>query len=56
MPVPKAKVYQVDSGDVGVRLDVFVASREGQLSRSFVQKLIGDGAVKVNEGTTGLVI
>ncbi|AGL02608.1 RluA family pseudouridine synthase [Desulfoscipio gibsoniae] len=47
--MPKTEIYQVDAGDAGVRLDVFVAFKEEQLSRSFVQKLIGDGAVTVNQ-------
>ncbi|TYO97975.1 RluA family pseudouridine synthase [Desulfallas thermosapovorans] len=46
--MPKTEIYRVEAGEAGVRLDVFVTSREGKLSRSFVQKLIGDGAVTVN--------
>jgi len=49
--VPTTEIYQIGSGDAGARLDVFVASREEQLSRSFVQKLIGDGAITVNQKT-----
>lgn len=47
--MPKTEIYRVEAGEAGVRLDVFVTSREGKLSRSFVQKLIGDGAVTVNQ-------
>lgn len=45
----KTEIYRVEAGEAGVRLDVFVTSREEQLSRSFAQKLIGDGAVTVNQ-------
>ncbi len=47
--MPTTEIYQIGSSDAGARLDVFVASREEQLSRSFVQKLIGDGAITVNQ-------
>ncbi len=49
--MPTTELYQVGAEDVGVRLDVYVASRDEQLSRSFVQKLIGDGAITVNQKT-----
>ncbi|KAF1085583.1 Ribosomal large subunit pseudouridine synthase D [Sporotomaculum syntrophicum] len=47
--MPTTEIYRVGAEDAGTRLDVFVTSREEQLSRSFVQKLIGDGAITVNQ-------
>ena len=49
--MPTTEMYHVVAEDAGTRLDVFVTSREEQMSRSFVQKLIGDGAVTVNQLT-----
>ncbi len=49
--MPKTEMYLADAEHTGMRLDVFVTSREEQLSRSFVQKLISDGVVTVNGAT-----
>lgn len=46
--MPRNESYLVGAGDAGKRLDVFVASMEEELSRSFVQKLISEGLVLVN--------
>lgn len=40
-------IYEVHDGDVGKRLDVFMAER-GDLTRSASQKLLNDGSVSVN--------
>jgi len=48
MQVPTIEEYQIGAEDAGARLDVFVASREEQLSRSYVQRLIEDGVITVN--------
>jgi len=50
--VPTIEEYQIGAEDAGARLDVFVASREEQLSRSYVQKLIEDGGITVNSTAT----
>lgn len=50
--MPTTEIYLVGMEDVGMRLDVFVTSRGEQLSRSFVQKLIVDGAITVNQLAT----
>ena len=42
--------YQVDQDSAGKRLDVFIADQYQDISRSYVQKLIKDGLVLVNEG------
>jgi len=52
MQVPTIEEYQIGAEDAGARLDVFVASREEQLSRSYVQKLIEDGGITVNSTAT----
>ena len=41
--------YQVDQDSAGKRLDVFIADQYPDISRSYVQKLIKDGLVLVNE-------
>ncbi|SFR13371.1 RluA family pseudouridine synthase [Desulfoscipio geothermicus] len=46
--MPKNETYVVTAGEAGTRLDVYVAVREVQLSRSYVQKLIGEGLIRVN--------
>lgn len=46
--MPKNETYVVTAGEAGTRLDVYVAGREAQLSRSYVQKLIGEGLIRVN--------
>ena len=38
----------VDEEDAGKRLDVFLAEQFKELSRSYIQKLIADGMVLVN--------
>ena len=43
-----AEFLLIEAEHVGTRLDVFVASAMEGISRSYAQKLIGDGAVKVN--------
>ncbi|NMA51389.1 MAG: RluA family pseudouridine synthase [Peptococcaceae bacterium] len=40
--------YMVDEEDAGKRLDVFLAEQFKELSRSYIQKLIADGMVLVN--------
>ncbi len=41
--------YQIDAACAGRRLDVFLTEVQGDLSRSYVQKLIGEGRVRANE-------
>lgn len=43
------EVYLIGAEDVGARLDVYVTSLKSELSRSYVQKLIGEGYIRVNE-------
>ncbi|MGB9596588.1 MAG: RluA family pseudouridine synthase [Candidatus Poribacteria bacterium] len=40
--------YIVDKTDIGVRLDKFIADKKSELSRSFIQKLISQGHITVN--------
>ncbi|SFH17982.1 23S rRNA pseudouridine1911/1915/1917 synthase [Desulfotomaculum arcticum] len=42
------EIYHVDNNRAGQRLDVYVTSSGNNLSRSYIQKLIGEGLVKVN--------
>lgn len=44
----RTEEYCVGVEDVGTRLDVYTASKEKQLSRSYVQKLIIEGSIRVN--------
>ena len=39
--------YIVAQDEIGIRLDRFIAEKENELSRSFIQKLISDGCVTV---------
>lgn len=48
IPVRKNEIYRVDNSGAGQRLDVYVASTGDDLSRSYIQKLIGEGLVRVN--------
>ena len=41
--------YTVKQDEAGARLDRFIADKEGELSRSLVQKLIHDGCVTVGD-------
>lgn len=41
--------YLVNSQDYHQRLDIYLANKEASLSRSFVQKMIKEGQVKVNQ-------
>jgi 23S rRNA pseudouridine1911/1915/1917 synthase len=41
--------YIVTQDDVGTRLDRFIAGKEGELSRSFAQKLISEGYVTIGD-------
>lgn len=43
--------YIVDKTDAGIRLDKFIADKEINLSRSFIQKLISQGNITVNDET-----
>lgn len=42
------KIFTVEEGDAGTRLDLYLATRMAELSRSKVQQLIEAGAVTVN--------
>ncbi len=42
------KSFEAGEGDAGQRLDVFLAGMAGDLTRSYVQKLIGEDMVTVN--------
>jgi len=44
--------YLVTQNESGARLDKFIADKETTLSRSFIQKLISDGYVNVNDVIT----
>jgi 23S rRNA pseudouridine1911/1915/1917 synthase len=44
--------YLVTQNESGTRLDKFIADKEITLSRSFIQKLISDGYVNVNDVST----
>ncbi|GBF32976.1 ribosomal large subunit pseudouridine synthase D [Desulfocucumis palustris] len=48
--MPTVNSYHVEPGGAGVRLDVFLAGENPDLSRSHVQKLLEDGQVTVNGG------
>lgn len=48
--MPVIEKYLVTSEESGARLDVFVAGAGPGLSRSYAQKLIGEGLVRVNGG------
>jgi len=41
--------YIVTQNDAGIRLDKFIADKENSLSRSFIQKLISDGYITVDD-------
>lgn len=41
--------YIVDQADSGIRLDKFIADKENSLSRSFIQKLVLQGHITVND-------
>ncbi len=40
--------YEIDQAKAGMRLDVFLARENPEFSRSYLQRLIGEGLVKVN--------
>lgn len=42
------EIFIVDNDGAGQRLDVYVTSSGAELSRSHIQKLIGEGLIKVN--------
>ena len=42
-------VYNISDADEGIRIDKYIADQEMVFSRSYVQKLIGDGRITVNE-------
>ncbi len=42
------EIFHVDNDGAGRRLDVYLASSGDNLSRSYIQKLIGEGLIKVN--------
>ena len=44
--------YTVEQDESGIRIDRFIADRESELSRSFIQKLISDGHVTVDGSQT----
>ncbi|MDQ1326962.1 MAG: Pseudouridine synthase [Candidatus Poribacteria bacterium] len=44
--------YLVTQNESGTRLDKFIADKETTLSRSFIQKLISDGYVNINDVST----
>lgn len=41
--------YTVTQNEIGARLDKFIADKDTSLSRSFIQKLISDGYITVND-------
>jgi 23S rRNA pseudouridine1911/1915/1917 synthase len=43
--------YIVNQNESGIRLDRFIADKEADLSRSFIQKLISQGYITVNDET-----
>ena len=40
--------YMVDDNDNGCRIDKFLSQKQNELSRSYIQKLIGDGRVLID--------
>lgn len=54
MNSPKGKVYEfiVSSHEAGIRLDIYLAQKEIDLSRSQIKKYIADGLVQVNHKHT----
>ena len=50
--MPVIEKYLVTSEESGARLGVFVAGAGPGLSRSYAQKLIGEGLVRVTGGGT----
>ena len=46
--MPVSDKYVVSGDEAGMRLDVFVSGSDPGLSRSYAQKLIGEGLIKVN--------
>jgi 23S rRNA pseudouridine1911/1915/1917 synthase len=48
LPMAKYYDYIVAQDEIGIRLDLFIAEKENELSRSFIQKLISDGCVTVS--------
>lgn len=49
---PKLQRFAAGAEDVGRRLDLFLASRLTELSRTRIQELIGEGRVRLNERLT----
>lgn len=47
--MPKRYDYTVTQEEAGTRLDRFIADKEEELSRTFVQKLISDGNIAVGD-------
>jgi len=48
IPMQTTSCYHVDANDAGVRLDIFLAGENRDLSRSHIQKLLEDNFVTVN--------
>lgn len=46
---PKSHVYEVGSSESGIRLDKFLSSKLSPITRSFLQNLINNGQVRVND-------
>jgi len=47
---PMVTEFVVTAGELPKRLDIFLVNREPKLSRSALQRLIGQGRVQINEG------
>ena len=45
------KIYYVDESDADIRIDRYLADYETEHSRTYIQKLIADGSVTVNDKT-----
>ena len=45
----KTDIYEVDEDVYGLRLDVFLAEKEGDLTRSQIKRMITEGNVRVND-------
>lgn len=43
------ELFFISQEDEGVRLDIYITEQYGNLSRSYIQKLIKDGLIKVNK-------
>jgi 23S rRNA pseudouridine1911/1915/1917 synthase len=50
--IPQQRQFVVASGDAGMRLDVFLSSQLGELSRSQIQRLIREGRVLIGQHPT----